>query len=77
MVTPDDVLRDSTARTLAALIRVYARDGRATVRSVADESGLKSSVTHKNLHRLEALDLVRGVSIQGGLRPAVAPAPIR
>lgn len=72
----DDLLRDSEARALAALVRVYARDGRATVRTVAEESRLTTHATHKNLHRLEELDLARGVSVKGGLHPTVAPVPI-
>lgn len=48
-LTPRDALADGPTRTLVALIEVYRRDGRATVRSVAAEVGRSISTVHGHL----------------------------
>jgi hypothetical protein len=45
-------------RILSALSRVWIRDGRATIRSVATEAGLSPSVTHRRLRRQVDLGMI-------------------
>ena len=70
-----NVLTDTQARTLAAIIRVYARDGRATVDTVRVEAGYASkSTTHKHLVQLAVRGLVAwSDGCDGTLRPLVWP----
>jgi hypothetical protein len=64
----------AATRVLMALIRVYARDGRATVRSVAAEVDLGASTTLAHLRRLRRFGLVDWADGQTGtLRPLVGP----
>lgn len=65
------VIPGPTAAAMMALIRVHARDGRASVRDVADEADCAQSTAHKRLHELAGLGLIIGLGTKGGLRPAV------
>lgn len=60
-------------RVLLALVHVVERDGRATVRTVADAAGLASKATaHRHLRGLRALGLVTWTPrTLGTLRPLV------
>jgi hypothetical protein len=75
-----DVLPAHEARVLAALLHVYARDGRATVRTVARAAGRSVGPTHKYLARLADRGLVAGIGDgvvrTGALRPLVWPVEI-
>ena len=55
-------------RVLCALSRVWIRDRRATVSSVAEEAGVNGSTCHKHLHALARFGLVRHDG-PGTLRP--------
>lgn len=66
-----DVLSPVEAAVMAALLHVYDRAGRATIREVADAAHRSQSVTFHALQRLEARGLV-ATSPRGGLRPLVA-----
>lgn len=69
-----DVLPAAQARTLTALIRVYNRDGRATVRSVVEEDGRAVSTVHFSLSLLRRSGLVRWTKGQKGtLTPLLWP----
>lgn len=58
--------------TLMALLRVYERDGRATVRSVAAEAHRSVGSTHSALRRLAAAGFVDwSPGCRGTLRPLV------
>lgn len=57
-MSPNEALPAHEARALAALIRVYARDGRATVRTVAREDGRVFSTVHYMLCKLRKRGLV-------------------
>lgn len=72
----DDVLPAHEARVLVALIRVYARDRRATVRAIAAEAGRSVGPTHRALVTLSHRGLVYGIydGTQGAIRPAVVVA---
>lgn len=71
-LTPRDAVPDAPTRTLVALIEVYRRDGRATVRSVAAERGHSTSTVHGHLSDLAARGLVASDRFrQGTLRPLV------
>ena len=63
----------ATTRVMLALVRVHARDGRATVRSVAEEAHRGVAVTYRHLGIFSRLGLVDGWGdgIQGALRPLV------
>jgi len=63
-----DILPAQQARVLVALVRVYARDGRATVARVAQEAGRSTSATHYWLLDLEDRGLVAH-EFPGTLRP--------
>jgi DNA-binding MarR family transcriptional regulator len=57
---------------LMALLRVYDRHGRATIRDVADEAGLSLSRTHSALGRLKLAGFVAWEPGRAGtLRPLV------
>lgn len=65
-------MNDSQTRTLLALLTVYHRDGRATVRSVAAEGPLGVPGTHHNLKALRDAGLVSWEEGRhGSLRPLV------
>jgi hypothetical protein len=59
-------------RVLLALVRVYERDGRATVRAVAELAHYSLDTTNRRLHNLADLELAGGVGTRGALRPLVA-----
>lgn len=63
-------------RVLCALVRVYERDGRATVRDVTEEAGLRSfSTTHNHLRALFAAGFVEWAEgTAGTLRPLLVYA---
>jgi hypothetical protein len=66
----------SASRVLAALIRVHARDGRATIRAVADAAGMEKGWVHHRLQELAGEGLVASEpGLTGTLRPLVAPIP--
>lgn len=69
----NDRLPATDAAVLMALIRVYARDGRATVRSVAEEAHRSVQVIHGRLGSLSERGLVAGTGdgTTGALRPLV------
>lgn len=63
--------------TLAALVRVYDRDGRATVRAVATECGRAVSTVHDHLRALRRAGLVGWEDEQQGtLRPTFTAHPV-
>lgn len=68
---PSAALDDRLAAALAALVRVHARDGRATVRAVAVELHVGVSTAHELLEDLDVLDLIIGKNRAGALRPRV------
>jgi hypothetical protein len=69
-----DVLPAAQARTLVALIRVYNRAGRATVRDVVHEDGRAISTVHLSLRLLRRRGLVRWTEGQHGtLTPLLWP----
>lgn len=77
-LTPRDAVPDGETRTLLALLSVYRRDGRATVRTVAAERGdLRSiSTIHGNLASLAESGLVASERWKSGtLRPLVEVVP--
>lgn len=73
--TAPGAIPHAATTTLLAVIRCHARDGRATVRSVAAERGRSISSTHRQLERLRWEGLV---DWQDGaaatLHPLAAPA---
>lgn len=72
-----DYVAPAPSRVLLALIRVYQRDGRATVRTVADEVGICLSTAHAHLTRLQGMGLVAQTEGQTGtLRPTVQPVQV-
>lgn len=73
-----DVLLAGQAATLAALVRVYTRDGRATVRTVMVEAGKRSpNTTHVHLVALRNAGLVTWEDgRQSTLRPLVRPVAL-
>lgn len=61
---------------LAATLRVYARDGRASFTAVGEETGLSKATVSHHLHTLRAKELVAWDDgprrpIPGSLRPLV------
>lgn len=76
-LTPRDAVPPAETRTLLALLDVYRRDGRATVRSVAAAAGLSSiSTIHGNLAALADRGLVASERARSGtLRPLVEVVP--
>lgn len=72
---PTDALPVPQARFLAALIRVYARDGRATIRSVMEEADYRSvGRLHDAARALRDRGLIAFEDDQAGtLRPLVWP----
>lgn len=76
--TPRGAMPPSRAVVLIALVRVHARDGRATLRSVAAEADLSPSTTYAHLTRLVDDGLVGGFrdGSMGALRPLVEAVPI-
>jgi len=63
-------------RVLFALIRVYSRDGRATVRAVAAEADRSPATTYVHLRRLRRFGLAHWDDGQmGTLRPLFGPVP--
>lgn len=71
-MTTSAVLAPLDTRVLAALIVVHARDGRATVTSVADQAGLSRSATHGRLVFLRDAGLATWQRRHAGtLRPTV------
>lgn len=66
------VLDPTDLRVLTALCAVYDLSGRATVRDVASASGLPVERVHRHLVALEAMRLVEGLGVRGGLRPALS-----
>lgn len=75
MILPPGALGPGATRAMLALLRVHARDGRATVLSVASEAQRGNAVTHQHLIRLERAGLVTGLGTRGGLRPTVQLQP--
>lgn len=75
-----ETLREADAAVLAALWRVYARDGRATVSTVAEAVPLSRSSTWARLRTLDRLGLVAGTGLGtaagGSLRPLVWPTAV-
>ena len=64
---------DDELDVLTALIAVYDRDRRATVRSVAAEAGMSTTTTFARLRRLRRLNLATwSPSRRGTLRPLVS-----
>ena len=70
-----DAVSPALTRVLLALLAVYARDGRATVRDVRTEAGHRSTAhTHKMLVELARRGLVTwDAGKDGTLRPLVWP----
>lgn len=74
MSAPSTFISPAQTRVLLALLRVYERDGRATVRSVAAEAGLASygRVQETHLSRLADAGLIAWEPGKAGtLRPLV------
>ncbi len=73
-----EVVGEGEARILAALWRVYADDGRATVRAVAAEADRSVGTTFGHLLALAEQGLVAGVGegVAGALRPLCWPVPL-
>lgn len=68
------VIPPGALRVLLALLRVYDRDGRATVRTVAAEADRQISTTWAHLERLAIDGLVTSEpGTHGTLRPLVRP----
>lgn len=67
------------SRVLLALVAVYTRDGRATMRGVARAAGLATvSTAYCHLCALRNLGYVTWDSrVPGSLRPLVAPVIVR
>lgn len=73
LTAPERAIGDATTATLLALLRVYERDGRATVRAVAAERGCSLNSAHKQLVELRDLGLADWDDGRAGtLRPLVA-----
>ncbi len=69
---PPGAMPAARARVLIALLRVYARDGRATVGVVALEAGVVQSYAHRLLRELHDEGAVcYQPSTRGTLRPLV------
>jgi DNA-binding IclR family transcriptional regulator len=67
------VCHHAATSTLLALLRLYERDGRATVRGVAAERGCALNSAHDQLVELRSLGLVTWEDGRAGtLRPLVA-----
>lgn len=74
---PEAVVPNRTA-VLVALVDVYERDGRATVRAVAAVAGYSVGTTHKMLTDLAYEDLVTwDLGRRGTLRPLVGHVGLR
>lgn len=67
------LIDDDLVRLLGAVIDVHAREGRATIRRVAEVAGLTVNTTWHWINRLEELGLVaRGSKgAQGSLHPTM------
>lgn len=76
---PPGAVRPAVTRTMLALVAVYERDGRATVRTVVAELGYGvSSVSRAHTHLLELRERgLVGWEGPGTLRPLVAPVLAR
>lgn len=72
MIAPFGSVSDAQARVLLAVIRLHQRDGRATVRGIAKETGRALSTVHPALVRLRNRGLVTDGE-HGTLRPLVWP----
>lgn len=67
-------LTSAQTRVLVALVLVYERDGRATVRTVAAEAGRGVMVVHAHLKVLRRLGFVCHEH-PGSLRPCLVRVP--
>jgi predicted transcriptional regulator len=65
-----DVIPPESTEVLLALLAVWRRDGRATVRAVAHEAGRGVMATHTQLRCLDEAGLV-AMGEAGALRPLV------
>lgn len=77
-MTPPGAVRlpPALVATMNALLIVHARDGRATVRSVAAARGVTVGPIYEQLSRLRDLGLVAWEDgVGGSLRPAVEVLP--
>lgn len=71
-----ELVSPARTRVLLGLLHVHERDGRATVRSLADETGRSINPTHRHLRRLRDAGLVAWTPGSAGtLRPLVTPVP--
>lgn len=72
------MISPARTRVMLALLAVYARDGRATVRSVAAEDGRATTTTYWHLFALADEGLVGGIGTdkRGALRPLVTAVPM-
>lgn len=67
------VCHHAATSTLLALLRVYERDGRATIRAVARERGVALSSAYRSLEELRNKGLVDWQDDHAGtLRPLVS-----
>lgn len=74
LTAPERAISHAPTATLLAVLRCHARDGRATVRSVAAERGRSVSSTHRQLERLRLEGLVDWQDgTAGTLHPVVVP----
>lgn len=78
-MTPTGALGQGPTRALCALLAVYARDGRATIRTVQAEGGYRSSGSlWKQLRVLRAAELIAfDDALRGTLRPLVQAVPFK
>lgn len=73
----NDRISPQLTRHFLALCRVHHRDGRATCRTVAAESGFHWNTTMGAMHRLRDHGLVDfNPGGNGTLRPLYGPVPI-
>lgn len=72
------MISPAATRVMRALLVVHARDGRATVRSVAAEAGRSLGPVHRHLRILSDEGLIAGFGdgCQGALRPLVSVVPL-
>ncbi len=71
-MTPKGAMPAARARVLIALLRVYRRDGRATLRTVADEAGRHHTAVYTQILKLRHDGLVDWTEGEtGSLRPLV------
>ena len=78
-LTMPDMIDEFDTRVLLAVCRVHARDGRATLQSVATEANRSLATVCRRLRTLRSIGLVdyptdtNGNGVAGSLRPLIMP----